>query len=170
MASSEISQSQSSGTFHAKATLAASVTHMLRAACVGRQVVRCCGRKECQAARGHSPIGTHIAKRERESNVATHNSIPVKRYKDPGNPYPQIWGVKISPPKFRECALENTVKQVFFGDSPPISTRGWVFRGHDDNMTKPPPFTGGKPSVFGDFSTLFDTPGQKAWEDLWETY
>ena len=32
---------------------------------------------------------------------------------------PQIGGVKISPPKFRERAPENTVKQVFFEDSPP---------------------------------------------------
>ena len=32
---------------------------------------------------------------------------------------PQIRGVKISPPKFRERAPENTVKQVFFDDAPP---------------------------------------------------
>ena len=37
----------------------------------------------------------------------------------PENPYPKFGGVKISPPKFGERAPENTVKQVFSGDSPP---------------------------------------------------
>ena len=32
---------------------------------------------------------------------------------------PQIWVVKISPPKFREWSPESTVKQVLFEDSPP---------------------------------------------------
>ena len=50
---------------------------------------------------------------------------------------PQIWGVKISPPKFREQPSKNTVKQVIFEDSPPefggrIVTPqiwgAWVFR------------------------------------------
>ena len=31
---------------------------------------------------------------------------------------PQIWGVKISPPKFRKQPSKNTVKQVIFEDSP----------------------------------------------------
>ena len=31
---------------------------------------------------------------------------------------PQIWGVKISPPKFRKRPSKNTVKQVIFEDSP----------------------------------------------------
>ena len=31
---------------------------------------------------------------------------------------PQIWGVKISPPKFTEWAPKSTVKQVIFEDSP----------------------------------------------------
>ena len=33
---------------------------------------------------------------------------------------PQIWVVRISPPKFRERSPENTVKQVLFEDPPPI--------------------------------------------------
>ena len=50
---------------------------------------------------------------------------------------PQIWGVKISPPKFRELAPKSTVKQVIFKDSPPqiwgvnLTPRirvVWVFR------------------------------------------
>ena len=32
---------------------------------------------------------------------------------------PQIWGVKISPPKFRKRPSKNTVKQVIFEVSPP---------------------------------------------------
>ena len=52
----------------------------------------------------------------------------------PATDTPQIWGVKISLPKFRERAPENTIKQVFFvGDSPvnlhPPNLGGMGFQG-----------------------------------------
>ena len=37
----------------------------------------------------------------------------------PESPRPQIWGVEISPPKFRARTSKNTLKQVIFEDSPP---------------------------------------------------